>query len=90
MPAVFVEYHSYEFVPSPNNARLAMCLFCEQVFSNEAMKPSSLKKHLTKIHPDKTDKEHQGSQREAWYEDYLHEEDQSVASYNIFLLIAKC
>ena len=33
-----------------------MCLLYNKVFSNEAMKPSRLSEHLTKIHPDKTDK----------------------------------
>ena len=30
-----------------------MYLLCNKVFSNEAMKPSRLSEHLTKIHPDK-------------------------------------
>jgi len=30
-----------------------MCLICRKVFSNEAMKPSRLQKHLTKIHANK-------------------------------------
>ncbi|KAE9522795.1 hypothetical protein AGLY_016836 [Aphis glycines] len=30
-----------------------MCLICNKVFSNEAMKPSRLQEHLQKVHPDK-------------------------------------
>jgi len=33
-----------------------MCLLCNKVFSNEAMKPSRLSEHVTKIHPDKVGK----------------------------------
>ncbi|KFD50461.1 hypothetical protein M514_08688 [Trichuris suis] len=34
-----------------------MCLLCNRVFSNESMKPSRLKEHLAKIHPDKAGKD---------------------------------
>lgn len=43
-----IEYINYGFIPSPTNIHLPMCLICEQVFSNEAMKPSRLKDHLNK------------------------------------------
>ena len=33
-----------------------MCLLCNKILSNEAMKPSKLKNHLTRFHPDKADK----------------------------------
>ena len=35
---------------------MPMCLLCERVFSNEAMKPSILIDHLRNAHPDKTEK----------------------------------
>lgn len=34
-----------------------MCLICQKVFSNEAMKPSRLQEHLNKTHPDRKDKD---------------------------------
>ncbi|XP_070408073.1 zinc finger BED domain-containing protein 5-like [Nothobranchius furzeri] len=52
-----VDYLRYGFIPSPTNPQLPMCLLCEQVFSNKAMKPSRLKEHLPKMHPDKASKE---------------------------------
>lgn len=51
-----VEYLKYGFIQSPTNQLLPMCLICQKVFSNEAMKPSRLQEHLTKLHPDKKDK----------------------------------
>lgn len=51
-----VEYLKYGFVSAPNNQQQPMCLLCERVFSNEAMKPSRLLEHLKKIHSDKADK----------------------------------
>jgi hypothetical protein len=33
-----------------------MCLICQRGFPNEAMKPSRLEEHLTKIHPDRKNK----------------------------------
>ena len=52
-----VEYLKYGFIQSPTNPQQPMCLVCEKKnFSNEAMKPSRLIKHLQKIHPDKSGK----------------------------------
>ena len=51
-----VEYIKFGFVPSPSNLQLPMCLLCKKTLSNEAMKPSRLKDHLNRIHPDKADK----------------------------------
>ena len=48
-----VEYLKFGFIPSPSNEQLPMCLLCNSVFSNEAMKPSRLQEHLNKKHPDK-------------------------------------
>ncbi|VVC42718.1 Hypothetical protein CINCED_3A003924, partial [Cinara cedri] len=46
----------YGFIPSPYNVQLPMCLLCNRILSNEAMKPSRLQEHLQKIHPDKQNK----------------------------------
>ena len=46
-----VEYLKYGFISSPNNKQLPMCLLCQKVFTNEAMKPSRLSEHFKKIHP---------------------------------------
>ncbi|KFD54976.1 hypothetical protein M514_26226, partial [Trichuris suis] len=40
------EYLKYGFIRAPGNKQLPMCMMCEKVFSNEAMKPSRLKEHL--------------------------------------------
>lgn len=48
-----IEYLKYGFIESPVNNTLLVCLICEKVLSNEAMKPSRLQEHLTKIHVDK-------------------------------------
>lgn len=45
----------YGFIESPVNNTHPMCLICQKVLSNEAMKPSRLKDHLIKIHNDKKD-----------------------------------
>ncbi|XP_064116945.1 zinc finger BED domain-containing protein 5-like [Macrobrachium nipponense] len=51
------EYLKLGFVPSLTNETFPMCLVCEKVFSNDAMKPSKMKDHLVRVHPDKTDKD---------------------------------
>lgn len=51
-----VEYLKYGFVAAPHNQQQPMCLLCDRVFSNEAMKPSRLLEHLKKMHSDKADK----------------------------------
>ncbi|XP_018015681.1 protein ZBED8 [Hyalella azteca] len=51
-----VEYLKYGFIPAPHNQQQPMCLLCEKVFSNEAMKPSRLVEHLKRMHSDKADK----------------------------------
>jgi hypothetical protein len=48
-----VEYLKYGCIPVPTNQQLLMCLICERVFSNDAMKPSRITEHLRKAHPDK-------------------------------------
>ncbi|XP_067130586.1 SCAN domain-containing protein 3-like [Centruroides vittatus] len=52
-----VEYVKFGFISSPQNSQLPMCLLCNQVFSNEAMKPSRMIEHLKRKHPDKQDKD---------------------------------
>ncbi|KFD47110.1 hypothetical protein M513_12020 [Trichuris suis] len=47
------EYLQFGFAASPANEHLPMCLLCEKVFSNDTMKPSKLKLHFTRCHPDK-------------------------------------
>ena len=96
-----VEYLKYGFVSAPQNQQLPMCLLCEKVFSNEAMKPSRLLEHLTKIHSDKADKNisYFQSLREKFQKRktignmFSNTSQQSTdglrASYNISLLIAR-
>lgn len=50
-----IEYLKYGFVCNPSNKQQPMCLLCEKVFSNEAMKPSRIKEHLLKMHPSKAE-----------------------------------
>ena len=44
------------FIPAPTSELQPMCLLRNKVFSNEAMKPSTLSKHLKNIYPDKVSK----------------------------------
>jgi len=44
-----IEYLKYGFIQSPSNITLPMCLIFQKVFTNEAMKPSRLQEHLTKV-----------------------------------------
>ena len=48
-----VGYLEFGFIPSPNDPTRPLCLICGSLFSNEAMKPSRLKDHLTRLHPSK-------------------------------------
>ena len=96
-----VEYLKYGFVSAPQNQQQPMCLLCEKVFSNEAMKPSRLLEHLTKKHSDKADKNiaYFQSLREKFQKRktignmFSSTSQQSTdglrASYNISLLIAR-
>ncbi|KFD59720.1 LOW QUALITY PROTEIN: hypothetical protein M514_28103, partial [Trichuris suis] len=49
------EYLQFGFAASPANEHLPMCF--EKVFSNDTMKPSKLKLHFTRCHPDKNGKD---------------------------------
>ncbi|KFD53559.1 hypothetical protein M513_05475, partial [Trichuris suis] len=42
------------FICCSSNRSLPMCVLCERLLSNEAMKPSRLKEHLTKVHPERS------------------------------------
>lgn len=96
-----VEYLKYGFIQSPTNNTLPMCLICHKILSNEAMKPSRLDEHLTKIHPNKKDKnlsyfqtlkaQHLNRPTLAgmFSEASKQDNDGLRASYNISLLIAK-
>lgn len=97
-----IEYLKLGFFPSPSNQQLPMCLICQQVFSNEAMKPSRMKERLTRKHADKKDKDEDYFRRlkKAYdnrqtvtklFKDSAAQLDKGlVASYKIALLIAKC
>ena len=96
----FVEYLKYGFIQSPTNPQQPMCLVSEKNFSNEAMKPSRLLKHLQKIHPDKSGKtqafflslQDQFLKRKTmnmFTSSSKNSDDGLKASYNISLLIAK-
>ncbi|KFD60390.1 hypothetical protein M514_27436 [Trichuris suis] len=95
------EYLKFGFTCSPANKGLPMCLICENVFSNEAMKPSRLKEHFTRCHPDKRCKDvaHFRSLREKissrrtllrmMASESKRHHDGLLASYRIALMIAK-
>ncbi|GCC24501.1 hypothetical protein chiPu_0002902 [Chiloscyllium punctatum] len=97
-----MDYLRYGFIQSPSNKQLPLCLLCEQSFSNEAMKPSHLIKHLEKKHSDKKDKDlayfqtlkNKFNQRPmistVFSKMGATNVDGLVASYNIAKLIAKC
>lgn len=94
-------YLKYGFTHSPVNPSLPMCLLCQKVFSNEAMKPSRLQEHLNKMHTDKKDKDlsyfqelqkkylKQPTISNLFASSSKQEDDGLRASYNISLLIAK-
>ncbi|KRZ00565.1 Zinc finger BED domain-containing protein 5 [Trichinella zimbabwensis] len=44
-------------IPSFANETMPMCLLCQKFFSNDAMKPSKMKDHLERVHPDKKNKD---------------------------------
>jgi len=47
----------FGFIPSLPDKTLPMCLLCNKVLSNDAMKSSKLKDHLKRCHPEKTRKD---------------------------------
>ncbi|KAJ8895822.1 hypothetical protein PR048_001160 [Dryococelus australis] len=48
-----IDYLKFGFIPSSDN-HLPMCLLCNKVLCDDAMKPSKLEDHLRRCHPDKT------------------------------------
>uniref|UniRef100_A0A5S6Q0X1 HAT C-terminal dimerisation domain-containing protein n=1 Tax=Trichuris muris TaxID=70415 RepID=A0A5S6Q0X1_TRIMR len=78
------EYLKCGFTCSPANRRLPMCLICEKVFSNEAMKPSRLKEHFTreKLSSRRTLLSMMASESKIHHDGWL-------ASYSIAVMIAK-
>ena len=91
----------YGFIPASHSELQPICLLCNIVFSNEAMKSSRLSEHLTKIHPDKADKSatffrclwDNFKKRKTIGSMFASSSQQSVdgllASYNLSLMIAK-
>jgi len=51
-----IEYLKFGFILSPTNEKLHLCLICEKIFSDEAMKPSRIKDDFIKKHQDKSNK----------------------------------
>ncbi|CAH1991950.1 unnamed protein product [Acanthoscelides obtectus] len=78
-----------------------MCLLCNNVLGNDAMKPSKLQDHLRRCHPDKTEKdlkyfqtlkdkfEKRPTLDRMFASTSQRNDDGLRASYNISLLIAK-
>ena len=92
------DYIKYGFVKSPCNDQLPMCLICEQVFSNEGIKPSRMIDHLKSRHSDKADKDAQffitlRDNRKTMGSMFRKVDKQGIdglaATYNSSLLIAK-
>ncbi|XP_068200436.1 zinc finger BED domain-containing protein 5-like [Palaemon carinicauda] len=96
------DYLKLGFVPSLTNETSPMCLLCEKVFSNDAMKPSKMKVHIERVHPDKKDKDimfftalkdklESQMGKISFFPPPApsHNEKQLKASYNISLIIAK-
>lgn len=52
-----VDYLKFGFIPSLPDKQLPMCLLCNKVLGNDAMKPSKLQDHLRRCHLDKTEKD---------------------------------
>lgn len=96
-----LDYLKFGFIASPSNQQLPMCLICEKVFSNDAMKPSKMDDHLSRVHADKKSKplsffqalkeklDKRPSIRSMFASSSIKDDDGLRASYNISLLIAK-
>ncbi|CAH1973658.1 unnamed protein product [Acanthoscelides obtectus] len=52
-----VDYLKFGFIPSLPDKQSPMCLLCNKILGNDAMKPSKLQDHLRRCHPDKTEKD---------------------------------
>ncbi|XP_026331329.1 SCAN domain-containing protein 3-like [Hyposmocoma kahamanoa] len=96
-----VDYLKYGFVPSEADKQLPMCLLCNNVLSNDSMKPSKLEDHLKRCHTDKIGKdlkyfqtlkekyEKRPTMHSMFASTSQSNDDGLRASYNISLLIAK-
>ncbi|CDW54206.1 zf-BED domain containing protein [Trichuris trichiura] len=89
------EYLRFGFAVIPGTEQLPVCLLCERVFSNETMKPSRMKRHLKRRHPNMSNKEvsHYRALREKVMKkrtpNSKADRDGLAASYRISMLIAK-
>ena len=95
-----MDYIKFGLVPCPSNIQLPMCLLCKKILTNEAMKPSRLKDHQTRLHPDKADKpiaffqvlkeyQTQSSISKVFAKNTCQYIKGLIASYKVALLIAK-
>lgn len=97
------EYLKYGFIVSPKNVQFPHCLLCDKTFtSNEAMKPSRMKEHLSRVHSDKMNKdvsyfqelkakaEKRPNVSELFKKRVTDLDKGLLASYEVALLIAKC
>ncbi|CAH1996338.1 unnamed protein product [Acanthoscelides obtectus] len=96
-----VDYLKFGFIPSLPDKQSPMCLLCNKVLSNDAMKPSKLQDHLRRCHPDKTEKDLKYFQTlkdkfqkrptlDRMFASTSQRNDDGLrASYNISLLITK-
>jgi hypothetical protein len=50
------DYLKMGFIQAPHDARIPLCLLCNQTFTNEAMKLGRLKSHFEAKHVEKKDK----------------------------------
>ena len=50
------DYIEYSFTESGPSGDLPLCVVCLQTLSNDAMKPTKLKRHLTAVHSDLANK----------------------------------
>jgi len=95
------EYLKLGFIESIINKQNPMCLICNKTLSNEAMKPSRLREHLSTKHPNDKDKPIEYFQelhkkflnRSTIYASFKNQNEANVdgllASYRISQLIAK-
>ena len=98
------EYLQYGFIHQPNNPQIPLCLICDSHLTNHAMKPSKLKEHLANVHPSKAGQplEYFKSLAERREKNTITNiipvtktnyqkqiSDGLLASYNIYLIIAK-
>ncbi|CAH1959446.1 unnamed protein product [Acanthoscelides obtectus] len=56
MKKMTVDYLKLGFIPSLPDKQSPLCLLCNKVLGNDAMKPSKLQDHLTRCHPDETER----------------------------------